>query len=86
MKGEQVHDANIVATMRWNGITCRAWRRSTCRTLVVARAFASARAAPGLRKSTERAENREIPLPYEPLTKVGPPGIEPGLRSRGSGF
>ena len=54
---------------------------------VVARAFEAARrAAPGLRNSAEGVKNGEIPCATPALAKVGPPGIEPGLRSRGSGF
>ncbi len=47
---------------------------------VVTRAFAAVGAAPGLRSSTVRAKDGIIVQQYQLVTKVGPPGLEPGLR------
>jgi integrase len=53
---------------------------------VVTKAFAGATTAPSLRNGAPTAELATEGLVLSQKQKVGPPGIEPGLRSRGSRF
>lgn len=53
---------------------------------VVARAFLGAKAAPVLHGPGGGGSGRHGALLAQPLQRVGPPGVEPGRRSRGKGF
>ena len=53
---------------------------------VVARAFRPAGAAPVLRPGVGGASNRAPAPVLQRVPEVGPPGLEPGRRSRGRGF